>query len=499
MSGSTADVVVVGAGHNGLICAAYLAKAGKRVVVCERRDRVGGATVTEEIHPGFRVSAASYAFGLFRPDVFADLDLASHGVRVVPKDPQMFVPLPDGRHFFVWRDQARTCSELDRVAEGSGERYLAWSAFWAEARQRLTPLVDAVDPPSLAAVERMLPEEMWRLCVAGSAAECVEAFFDAPEIQGAFATQGLIGTWAGVRDPGTAWVMSYHALCGEVLGDPGSWAFVEGGMGALADGLAAAATGAGAEIRCGAPVTEVLVERGRARGVRLADNSVVEAPVVCSGADPRTTFGDLVPPEALDEDFWQRVASWPVPGSAVKVNLALRELPDFIARPGPGPQHRGTIEIAPSLDYLEHAFAQVSSGVTSRRPFMEVFVQSAVDDTLVDGDGHVVSVFAQYAGADWDPEAARRSVLDTLATYAPNLEDAVVADEVLGPPELEARFGLAGGNIFHGELLPQHCFGERFDYSTPVDGLFLCGSGARPGGCVMGAAGRNAAKVVLGG
>lgn len=478
-----ADAVVVGAGHNGLIAAAYLARAGLRVIVCERRDIVGGAAVTEEIVPGFRASTASYALSLLRPDVFADLELERHGVIVVPKDPQMFVPHEDG-HFSVWRDSARTIQELARF--GDDEGYARWSAFWDDAVAKLRPLVDAADPPPLAEVERAVGPDIWRWAVAGSAAEAVERFFEHPAVQGAFASQGVIGTWASVRDPGTAWVLAYHALGGELYGSSGTWGYVRGGMGALTGALRAAAEDAGAEILVGAPVEEILADGG----VRLEGGRVVRAEVVVSGADPKTTFLRLAPSGALDASFVEHVESWRAPGCVLKVNMALSEAPQFA-------ELRGTIEISPSIDYLHAAYEEAKSEGYSRRPFIECFVQSAVDPGLVDGDGHVVSAFTQYTTDLADLSAATEAVLDTLSSYAPNLRDAIVACEALGPRELEQRFGLSGGNIFHGELLPDQSFGERFDYRTPLRGLYLCGSGARPGGCVMGAAGRNAAKVVL--
>jgi len=496
------DAVVVGAGHNGLIAAAYLARAGLGVIVCERREVVGGAAVTEEIAPGFRVSTASYSLSLLRPDIFAELDLGRRGVVVMPKDPQMFVPLPDGRAFFVWRDSARTRDELNAVNDGDGDAYLRWSAFWDDAVPALRPLVDHPDPPPLRDVRRSLPDDVWRLGVAGSAASTVESFFTAPEVQGAFASQGIIGTWASVRDDGTAWVLAYHALGGELCGATGTWAYVRGGMGSITRALADAARDAGAEICVGAPVEEILVDAGRVAGVRLDSGEVIRSAVVASNAHPTTTFTRLVAASVLDRDILDRTAAWSTPGCVLKVNLALRELPDFVARPGDGPQHHGTIEISPSIDYLHEAYEDAVAGRPSARPFMEVFIQSSVDRTLVDGDGHVLSAFTQYVPPDasgWPAmrKRATTNVIETLARYAPNVPDAIVACDALGPPELEERFGLVGGNIFHGEITPQQSFGDRFDYRTPVPGLYLCGSGARPGGGVMGAAGRNAAKVVL--
>jgi phytoene dehydrogenase-like protein len=407
----------------------------------------------------------------------------------MPKDPQMFVPLPDGRHFFVWRDGARTREELERVRGGEGDAYARWSSFWGEAVRLLRPLVDDPDPPAMREVERILPDDVWRLAVAGSAASTVEEFFEVPEVQGAFASQGIIGTWAGVRDEGTAWVAAYHAIGGEVCGADGTWAYVRGGMGSVTRALAAAAREAGADIRVGTGVTEIM----RGGGVRLASGQVIRARAVLSNAHPITTFALA----GLDAP-----AAWRTPGCVLKVNLALRELPDFAALPGAGPQHNGTVEVAPSIDYLQRAYEDAAKGQPSRHPYMEVFVQSAVDGSLVDGDGHVLSAFTQYVPPeveDWPSirGQATQNVIDALSFYAPNIRESIVTCSALGPPELEERFGLLGGNIFHGEITPDQCFGNRFDYRTPVPGLYLCGSGARPGGGVMGAAGRNCARLVI--
>jgi phytoene dehydrogenase-like protein len=503
------DAIVVGGGHNGLVAAAYLARAGLDVLVLERRHLVGGAAVTEELVPGYRVSTAAYSLSLLRPDVWRDLDLGKHGLSWYPKDPQLFVPLPDGRRFFVWRDARRTVAELAHIHPADGDAYLRWCAFWDEAVAVLRPLVETPDPPRPAEVERLLAgkgrPEVWRLAVAGSAAGTVEAFFDSEPVQGTFASQGIIGTAASPRAPGTAWVMAYHALGGELNGASGTWAYVRGGMGSVSEAIAAAARAHGAEVRTDAAVDHVLIEGARAHGVRLVDGTAVRAGLVLSNADPVRTFLHLVPGGVLDASFLERVRAWRTPGSVVKVNLALSELPDYRSVPGtaPGPQHAATLELSPSVGYLEDAYTAAQAGRYPEAPFMEVFVASAVDPTLAPPGGHVLSAFTQWAPAvaagTW--AGLRGPVLErvvaTLGDLAPNLPGAILAAEVLGAPDLEERLGLTGGNIFHGELMPEQCFGERFDYRTPLPGLYLCGSGARPGGCVMGAAGRNAARAVL--
>jgi phytoene dehydrogenase-like protein len=495
---SNIDVVVIGSGHNGLTAAAYLARAGLRVAIYEKASTIGGATVTQELAPGFRVSTASYALSLLRPDVYADLELGRHGLVAVPKDPQMFVPMPDGSSFFVWRDVGRTEQELARMHPHDGEAYTRWNKFWDETVRLIRPAFDDPNPVDLESyLARLGREDIYRLAVAGSAAECVEAFFEHPSIQGAFATQGIVGTWASVRDPGTAWVMTYHALGGELYGSDGTWGFVRGGMGSVSGAISAAANEAGARFFKQNAVTSILVEKGRAVGVRLANGLVVKAASIVSAADPKTTFEDLVPNGALDAAFSERVSAWNAQGCVLKVNLALSELPDFTARPGRGPQHHGTIEIAPSVTYLHEAYTDAQTAGHSAHPWIELFVQSTLDQSLVDGPGHVVSAFTQYvAPKTFDPAATRdhalEAVLRTLASYAPNVPGAVIAAEALGPVELEDRFGLPGGDIFHGSLLQ-----DRFDCRTPLPGLYLGGSGAHPGGAVTGAPGRNAAKAVI--
>ena len=503
------DAVVIGAGHNGLVAACYLARAGWSVTILERAPIVGGAAVTEEIVPGFSGSTASYSLSLLRPDVAGDLGLAERGLRLHPKDPQLFVPLPDGRSFLVWRDAAHTAEELAAVHASDGEAYGRWGRFWDEVVSVFRPLVEDPDPPRPAEIEAGLARrgrsELWRLAVATSAAEVVSTFFASDEVRGAFASQGVIGTAASPREEGTAWVMTYHALGGELCGAAGTWAYVQGGMGSVTAALAAAAEGLGVSIRTGAEVDGVLVEEGRAVGVLLTSGEEVRAPVVVSNADPRRTFGSLVPQGALPAAFRERVAAWRTDAAVVKVNLALAEAPSYLARSGPGPHLGATLEISPSIGYLHEAFAAAGAGTMSPHPFMEVFLQTAIEPSLAPPGCHVASAFTQWAPrscdgmvAELDHEGALSTVLATLGAYAPNLPSALVAAEVLGPADLERRFALTGGDIFHGAMLPHQSFGARFGYETPLPGLYLCGSGARPGGCVMGAAGRNCARAVLG-
>ena len=495
--------VVIGAGHNGLVAACYLARAGVRVTVLERALIVGGAAVTEEVIPGFSVSTASYSLSLLRPDIASELGLAARGLRLLPKDPQLFVPLPHGRSFLVWRDRDRTAAELAAIHGPDGDAYPRWLAFWDEAVAVFRPLVEDPDPPAPAEIEATLARqgrsELWRLAVAGSAEGCVSAFFESEEVRGAFASQGIIGTSASPRHPGTAWILTYHQLGGELNGADGTWAYVAGGMGSVTRALAAAAVAGGATIRTGAGVATVLVAGNRAVGVRLEDGDDLAADVVLSNADPRRTFLGLLAAGTLPATFEERVRTWRTDGPVVKVNLALAELPEYTARPGRGPQHEATLEISPSIDYLHGAWEASAAGSMSPQPFMEMFLQTAVDPALAPPGRHVASAFTQYAPVSGavDHREALDAVLAVLGAYAPNLPGAVIGSQVLGPLDLQERFGLTGGDIFHGSMLPEQSFGARFGYATPLPGLYLCGSGARPGGCVMGAAGRNCARTVL--
>jgi phytoene dehydrogenase-like protein len=507
------NAIVIGAGHNGLVAACYLARGGVRVTVLERAPVVGGAAVTEEIIPGFSVSTASYSLSLLRPDIASELGLAELGLHLLPKDPQLFVPLVahpgtgsgggGPSSFFVWRDATRTASELRAIHGPDGDAYPRWLAFWEEAVSVFRPLVEDPDPPAPAEIEAELGRrgrsELWRLAVAGSAEECVSAFFESEEVRGAFASQGVIGTAASPCHPGTAWILTYHQLGGELIGADGTWAYVQGGMGSVTRTLATAAARAGAVIRTEAAVASVLLDDGRAVGVRLEGGDELRADAVLSNADPLRTFLGLLPAGTLPGPFEERVRAWRTDGAVVKVNLALAELPEYTARPGRGPQHEGTLEISPSIGYLHRAWEESAAGAMSSQPFMEVFLQTAVDPALAPKGRHVASAFTQYAPASGvlDRAGALEIVLRTLGAYAPNLPGAVIGSQVLGPDDLERRFGLTGGDIFHGSMLPNQSFGARFGYATPVPGLYLCGSGARPGGCVMGAAGRNCARTVL--
>jgi phytoene dehydrogenase-like protein len=507
------DAIVVGSGHNGLIAAAYLAKAGKRTLVLERRSIVGGATVTEEIFPGYRLSTCSYVCNLLLDEVIRDLDLVRHGYDVRPFDPQYFVPFPDGRYYMSFLDGRKTREQISKFSRKDVTAYDAYWAMWERIVARMRPLL-LRPAPTWEEIERAFdgPQGMedWRTLTRRSIAEILDEYFESDQIKAPLCTGGVIGVNAGPRTPGTAYV-KYHHLIGALDGHQGAWGFVRGGMGSVSGSIAAAGREAGVEILTDAEVAEVEIDGGRARGVRLLDGRRFAAGMVLSNADPHRTYLGMVGEKHLPEDLVAGLHRYRVKGSVVKVLLALGELPNFTALPGTevGPQHTGGIVINPSIDYLETAWDDCKRGHPSRRPFMDCYIQTATETGLTPPGKHTLSLYVQYAPYDlaegtWDErrDEIGANIVDTLAEYAPNLPNAIEHMRVLGPPDIEEIIGITGGNIFHGEIMPDQMFGYRpvpgfSDYRTPVDGLYLCGSGAWPGGAVFGAPGRNAALQAL--
>lgn len=511
-TGGRHDAIVIGSGHNGLIAAAYLARAGKRVLVLERREVIGGATVTEEPWPGYRVSTCSYVCSLLLPEVIKDLGLKRHGYDVRPLDPQYFVPFPDGRYLISYLDGGKTRAQIRKFSERDVASYDAYWAMWDRVIARMRPLLDA--PPTAADIERAFAgpegEEDWRRLTRASVAELLDEFFESEEVKAPLCIGGVIGTNAGPRAPGTAYVKFHHIL-GKVGGHQGAWGYVRGGMGAVAEAIASSARARGAEILTDAEVARIDVRDGATRGVHLVDGRTFEADMVISNADPHRTYLGLVGEEHLPEDLIEGVRGMRAEGPVVKVLLGLGGLPDFDALPGAeaGPQHEGAIIINPSVDYLQRAWEDCEAGRPSERPFMEGYIQSVTEDGLAPKGKHTMSLFCQYAPytlaeGTWEERRVEigANVLDTFAEYAPNLPDIVEHMEVLGPPDIEERIGLTGGNIFHGEILAERMFANRpvpgySGYRTPIDNLYLCGSGTWPGGAVFGAPGRNCAREVL--
>ncbi len=507
------DAIVVGSGHNGLIAAGYLARAGQRVLVLERREIIGGASVTESPFPGYHLSTCSYVCNLLLPEVIHDFDLVRRGYDIRPFDPTYFAPFPDGRYFMASLDGAKTREQIARFSTRDVAAYDAYWAMWDRILVRMQPLLrqglptedqfaQAFDGPNGA--------EDWQTLTEASVAEVLDRYFESDEIKAPLSTGGVIGVNAGPYDPGTAYV-KFHHLIGKVGGHQGAWGFVRGGMGTVARTLAKAGAEWGVEIVTSASVAEIDVDGGRATGVRLEDGRRFTANVVLSNADPQRTFLGMVGKRHLPTDYAEAVEAIRHKGSVVKVLLALGELPNFTALPGTdvGPQHTGGIVINPSMDYLDAAWRECRAGQPSSRPFMDCYIQSATEDGLAPAGKHTMSLFAQYAPYDlaqgsWDErrDEIGANIVATLAEYAPNVPGAIEHIQVLGPPDIEATIGITGGNIFHGEILPDQMFGGRPvpgypSYATPIDGLYLCGSGAWPGGAVFGAPGRNCAMHVL--
>ncbi len=520
------DVIVIGAGHNGLVAAADLARAGLRTTVLERRAVLGGACVTEELWPGFQVSRAAYVVGLLRPAVVSELGLAARGLRLLERDPSSYTALPDGRGLLLGSDRAAACREIARFSRRDAERYPAYLDFVDRIARAVEPLLDAPPPdparPRLGDLRLLAhaARSAWSLrgdlaraagLLLGAARPALESWFESEPLCGTLATDAVIGAWASPSTPGTGYVLFHHAM-GETNGSRGVWAYVAGGMGALSAALADAARDAGAEIRSEAPVREVSLRDGRAVGVVLEDGTAIEAPTLVSGADPQRTLLGLVGRDHLSDDVVRGLEGLDFRSGSLKINLALDSLPRFAGASDREvrPQHRGTIHLgATSLDDLDAAFEVAGRGELPERPMVELTLPSALDGSLAPAGRHVASLFVQYApyrlaGRGWEDERDRFAdrVLALVDEVAPGFSASVLHREVLAPPDLERIFGLTGGNLFHGAMSLDRLFFLRplpgwARYRTPIPGLYLCGAGTHPGGGVMGACGRNAAGEVL--
>ncbi|HET7791562.1 MAG TPA: NAD(P)/FAD-dependent oxidoreductase [Gemmatimonadales bacterium] len=517
------DAIVIGGGHNGLVNAAYLARAGKKVLVLERRERVGGAAVTEEVFPGFKFSVFSYVVSLLRPEIIRDLDLPGHGLHILPLE-STITPLPNGDYLGQWGDHDQNRRELYRHSPRDAEAYDDYGRemhFMAKAVQPILGMVPP-DPTSLAPSDllgllrlsrhfRNLGREQFHALyklMTMSSADFLDEWFENDALKATKSASGIIGTFLGPRSPGTAYVLLHHYM-GEIDGVFRAWGFAKGGTGAVSEAIAAAARRFGAQIRTGASVASVSVKGNRATGVVLEHGEEIEAGVVVSGIDPRQTFINLVGEKHLPDDFTAAIKRYKFRGSSGKVNLALSELPDFTCLPGVGPHLRGAISISPSLDYVERAYDDAKYGAFSRRPYMDVVIPSMIDPGMAPPGKHVMSCFVQYAPFDvqggWDDrkrEAFGDAVVDTLAEFAPNLKRAILHRQVLTPADIERVTGLSEGNIFQGELALHQLFFLRpaasfAKYRTPLRGLYQCGAGTHPGGGIMGASGRLAAVEIL--
>ena len=520
------DAVVVGGGHNGLVCAAYLARAGMRTIVLERRHLLGGAAVTEEVWPGFRVSTASYVVSLLSERVVRELDLPRYGYHVYPLDPAYFAPFPDGSGFLLWDDPAWAAEEIGKINVRDGKAYLEYNRELSELADLVRPLLykrppdpgirslaDVVETLSLGRYAFGNRRSISRLVdlMTMSCADFLDRYFVDERVKGALAPGGVIGMWGGPMSPGSAYVLLHHRM-GEIAGVTGGWGFVRGGMGGVSEAIAASARAAGTEIRTNAEVAAIDVAGGRATGVTLADGTHMEAGTVVSGAHPQTTLLSLLGAEHLPDELARELETFRNRSPSAKVNLALSELPDFTAMPGkePGPQHP-EIMISPSLEYLEKAWDDAKYGRFSEGPMIDAVIPTTKDPTIAPEGRHIMTCFVQYAPYEpreesWDGgarEALGDRIVDTINEYAPNFKDSVIERQVLTPYDLEQCFGLIGGNIFQGEMSLDQLFSfrptpELAGYKTPVDGLYLCGSGTHPGGGVMGIPGLNASNVVIG-
>ena len=523
MSANRYHAIVIGGGHNGLVAAAYLARAGRRTLVLEKRPLVGGAAVTEEVFPGFKFSVFSYVVSLLRPEIIRDLELPKHGLQILPLESTV-TPLDNGDYLASWADPDETRRELCRHSPRDADAAVIFGRLMHHMAMAVKPILGMVppDPGSLSPRDlagllrlgghfRSLGSERFHALhklMTMSSADYLDEWFEFDPLKATKSASGIIGTFLGPRSPGSAYVLLHHYM-GEIDGAFRAWGFQKGGTGAISETIARAARAHGAEIRTEAAVERVLVRGGRALGVALSSGEELRADEVISGLDPRQTFTRLIEPSQLPDDLLEGIRRYKFRGSSGKVNLALSGLPNLSCLPGHGPHLRGAISISPNLEYLERAYDDAKYGEFSSHPYMDIVIPSMIDPQMAPPGKHVMSIFVQYApyalNGGWTDarrEAFGDAVVKTLARYAPNIESLILHRQVLTPHDIERITGLSEGNIFQGELALQQLFFLRpvprwARYRTPIQGYWQCGAGTHPGGGIMGASGRLAALEIL--
>jgi phytoene dehydrogenase-like protein len=520
------DVIIIGGGHNGLVCAAYLAKAGRRVLVLERRSILGGCCITEELWPGFKVSTAAYVNSLLRPEIIRDLNLKRHGFEMIPRNPSSFTPLLDGRYLMMGPDRNLTLQEIAKFSTKDAENYPRYEEMLTRIAEFLEPWLMQTPPDPYS----MRPGNLWKIAQLGwqfrklglplgndaveiltaAARPILERWFESEPLKATLATDAVIGAFASPSQPGTAYVLFHHVM-GECNGVRGVWGYVRGGMGMIAESLAAAARSYGAEIRTNAEVIRILVRAGRVEGVALQDGTELRSRQIASNADAHVTFLRLIEEKELPPEFVAAVRRIDYSSATVKINVALDRPPNFRCLPGEGvgPQHHGTMHICPDLDYIERAYDDAKYGRWAENPMLECTMATALDDSLAPPGKHILSMFVQYApyhlkGTTWEQEKDRFAdrCFDVMEEYAPGFKASVLHRMVISPPDMEKLWGITGGNIMHGAMSLHQMFSFRpvggyANYRTPIRGLYMCGAGTHPGGGVMGACGYNAAREML--
>ena len=519
------DAIIIGGGHNGLTCAFYLAKAGMRVRVLERRHVVGGAAVTEEFHPGFRNSTASYTVSLLRPQVIADMKLHERGYRVIERTISNFFPFPD-TYMTLGGGAERTMAQFARFSQKDAAAYPRYDAALEKVAQVLRDLALQTPPNAGGGFGALAAAAMqgWPLAkmdiatqrdlldiFTKSARDFLDGWFEDDHVKSAFAFDAVVGNFAGVSTPGSAYVLLHHVF-GEVNGKMGAWGHAVGGMGAITQAMAAACAEYGVEISLESPVDKVLVNNGKAQGVKLVGGEELYAPIVAANVGPAMLYRQMVDASDLDEDFNRRIKGFKTGSGTFRMNVALSELPDFTVLPGKAKaeHHTAGIIIAPGLDYMDQAFDDARTHGWSKQPIVEIKIPSTVDDSLAPAGAHVASLFCQQfapelpTGQSWDDvrEDVADLIINTIDAHAPNFKASVIARQIHSPLDLERKFGLIGGDIFHGNMGLDQLWSARpvlghGDYRSPIKGLYMCGSGTHPGGGVTGAPGHNAAHEII--